>query len=107
VATEHSQHDVDADGGANADGVPVNRLTEAHPPAADAQENARQETDDEVTAPLDRPPNRPPEIHLLAAAEPLAPAVASSRFDSLRRIGEGAFGVVISPEIWRPMKRWP
>jgi tetratricopeptide (TPR) repeat protein len=94
VATERSQHDVDAGGDANADGVPVNRLTEPLPLAAAPQVDACSETNDEVTAPLDRPPDRPQEIHPLPAAELLAPAVASSRFDSLRRIGEGAFGVV-------------
>ena len=41
-----------------------------------------------------RPPDRPPELEAPPAAEPLTPTVASSRFDSLRRIGEGAFGVV-------------
>jgi tetratricopeptide (TPR) repeat protein len=94
VATERSQPDVDADGAPHAADVPVNRLTEAIPRVAEPQVDAREDSQDEVTAPLDRPPDRPAEVDVVPAAECLAPAIPTARFGDLRRIGEGAFGVV-------------
>ena len=96
MATERSQHDrdADADGAPHGADVPVNRLTEALPRADDPQVDARPGSEDEVTAPLDRSEERPPEVDVAPAADLLAPAVPSSRFEDLRRIGAGAFGVV-------------
>ncbi|HZW87914.1 MAG TPA: protein kinase, partial [Myxococcaceae bacterium] len=47
-----------------------------------------------MTAPLDRPADRAPQIDAPAVPEHLPPAVLSTRFDGVRFIGEGAFGVV-------------
>jgi len=94
VATERSQQDVDADDAPHAPDVPVNRLTEALPRAAAPEADARPDSDDDVTDPLDRSRERPPEVGALPAPERLAPTILSARFADLRRIGEGGFGVV-------------
>jgi tetratricopeptide (TPR) repeat protein len=94
VATERSQHDVDRDDAPHAADVPVNRHTEALPRAADPEADARRNSDDDVTDPLDRTAARPPELAGAPAAKRLAHAIPSARFGDQRRIGEGGFGVV-------------
>ncbi|HET6984236.1 MAG TPA: serine/threonine-protein kinase, partial [Myxococcaceae bacterium] len=94
MATERSEHDVDADGAPRVADVPVNRLTEALPRAADPPVEALPSSEDDVTDPLDRPRERSPEVPGGPPPERLAPAIPSARFGDLRRIGEGGFGVV-------------
>jgi eukaryotic-like serine/threonine-protein kinase len=102
--TDRSQEDGDADPDAAAGlggdterradaNAPVSRPTEALTPDTERAVDAGSEGDEEVTAPLDPPPNRPGGDKA-PTARPLPTTVASSRFRILQRIGAGGFGVV-------------
>jgi hypothetical protein len=92
--SDDDDDDDDADDASRASDPPVNPPTEPLPRAADPEADAGPSMADDVTDPLDRPADRPPAVDALPAAHPLAPAILGGRFVDLRRIGEGAFGVV-------------